>query len=613
MRIERRNTTRLELEAAFRREHEKLRALQDIGAALGSTMDLEEILDLVLVRISRVLEAERSAIYLLDDEAHHTWTRVIEGRAPEKITIRPRAGLIGWVAQSGQTLNVDHVENDDRFSPEIDRTFGILPKSVLCVPMKNYHGRTLGVVEVINKRSGPFNGEDERLLTTLSAQSAVTIENSRLFVSLVNKNIELLDTKEQLERKVRELDVLFEIAQLSAQSTSLKQLVEGVLLKSLSALQAEACCMVHDEGAAKADIYFVSAVDWTASPMRHLSLPMEYSGGFLESDGEPLTAYPATADPHYRSELSERLGFRPKSVLSVPLRWEGGKGVLEMLNKRSDLQDFSEEDLRFANVIGAHVASMIGIARVRDKQRRQERLTTVGQLLSGVLHDLKSPLMVISGFTEQLLSEPDPRTRHEYANIIRKQITLINEMTKETLAFARGDQSLFIRKVYLGEFFEEVGQVIKRILEGRDIAFELRLIDKGVAKFDQYKILRVVQNLVRNSREALQQSGGNADGMKGRIVLTVDRRPLDRALIIQVEDNGPGIPSEIKDRMFENFVSHGKAEGTGLGLAIVHKIVQDHNGTVDFESEPGRTVFTVTLPQPEALTPTQSTIPPPLI
>jgi signal transduction histidine kinase len=78
--------------------------------------------------------------------------------------------------------------------------------------------------------------------------------------------------------------------------------------------------------------------------------------------------------------------------------------------------------------------------------------------------------------------------------------------------------------------------------------------------------------------------------------LTVDRRPEDQALLVAIADDGPGISDEIRGRLFESFATYGKAGGTGLGLAIVRKIVQDHGGSIEVESEPGRTTFTIALP-----------------
>jgi signal transduction histidine kinase len=162
-------------------------------------------------------------------------------------------------------------------------------------------------------------------------------------------------------------------------------------------------------------------------------------------------------------------------------------------------------------------------------------------------------------------------------------------MTRETLAFARGDRNLWVRKVYLYKFFEEVADDLRRSLGEKGIVLELQLRDRGIAYFDEEKVQRVLHNLARNAAEAIGDR-------KGRCIIGVDRLG-DGSLSITFEDNGPGIPEAIRERIFESFTSHGKAQGTGLGLAIVQTLVHDHGGQVAVDSNPGRTVFTIRLPE----------------
>ena len=183
-----------ELRRALAREQEKLRALTDIGAALGSTLDLDELLVLVIERVSRLMDAERSTLYLLDEDTGQLWSKVAQGEAVQEIRLRAGEGLAGWVAKTGQSLRIRDVYQDPRFDAEWDRRTGFRTRSTLCVPMKNQHGRTIGVVQVLNKRLGEFSDEDAELLHALAAQAAVSIENSKLFLSVVGKNTELLET-----------------------------------------------------------------------------------------------------------------------------------------------------------------------------------------------------------------------------------------------------------------------------------------------------------------------------------------------------------------------------------------------------------------------------------
>jgi signal transduction histidine kinase len=119
---------------------------------------------------------------------------------------------------------------------------------------------------------------------------------------------------------------------------------------------------------------------------------------------------------------------------------------------------------------------------------------------------------------------------------------------------------------------------------------------RGVAYFDERRMARAIQNLVRNAIEAMQQGG----------TLTLTCADDGEDLMLQVADTGPGIPQAIRGRVFEPFVSVGKKTGTGLGLANVKKIVEEHGGSVEVESTNRGATFTLRIPsamRPHSLRP----------
>jgi signal transduction histidine kinase len=273
-------------------------------------------------------------------------------------------------------------------------------------------------------------------------------------------------------------------------------------------------------------------------------------------------------------------------------------GALELLNKAQGAELFTQADVKLATVIAAHIATAVGNTRRRATREREERLSTIGQFLSGVLHDLKTPMTVINGYVQLLAEEPDAELRTTYAGLVRRQVDLINMMTRETLAFARGDRKLWVRKVYLHKYFADVVDQLKREMAERGIEVELVLKDRGVAHFDPHKVQRAIHNLARNAAEAIGTEGG-------QFIITVDR-DAEGWIVLSFVDDGPGIPDVIRERLFTPFASHGKVHGSGLGLAIVRQIVEDHQGSIAVESEPGHTVFTLRLPSKE---PRQSVVP----
>jgi signal transduction histidine kinase len=579
-------------------EHSKLLALQDIGAASGTILDIDELLTLIANRITRVMEADRTTIYILDDDGKHLVSRVAEGAQRYEFRLDVGSGIAGQCVKTGQVINIEDVYRDPRFDPAWDIKTGYRSRTMLCAPMRNRTGGRLGVVQCLNKRNDVFNVEDEAMLSALASQAAVAIENGKFFVATVQKNMELLQTKQQLEKKVQELDVLMEIARVSASAQRLDDLLEGVLTRAVAAIEVEAGSILIADG--DGDLRFRCAVGGAPDAVKGLRIPLGTGiCGWVAVNRAPRFVNDVRGKgdggaTEHLAAIADRVGYHPRSVLAVPLFWEGGVGALELLNKHKGKTPFSDDDVRFATLIASHISSAISIATARERRDQEERLSTIGQLLSSVLHDLKTPMAVIAGYTRELVEADERELRERFSKSVLRQVELINAMTRETIAFARGDRSLWVRKVYLKQFFEELADQLQHELSGKGIKIELELEDKGVARFDQHKIQRAVHNLARNAAEAIGPPHARKRGEK--FVIGVSRRD-DGAIVFTFKDDGPGIPDAIRHKLFDSFTTHGKEGGTGLGLAIVKKVAEDHGGTIEVESKPGETIFRMVLPQ----------------
>src|SRR5207253_9731980 len=105
-------------------------------------------------------------------------------------------------------------------------------------PMKNHLGRTIGVIQVLNKRRGEFTDTDAVILAALATQASISIDNSRLFLSVTQKNMQLLDTKEQLEHRVRDLRLLFDLESAMGRASSMDELFTAVLGEAMRSCEA---------------------------------------------------------------------------------------------------------------------------------------------------------------------------------------------------------------------------------------------------------------------------------------------------------------------------------------------------------------------------------------
>ena len=183
-------------------------------------------------------------------------------------------------------------------------------------------------------------------------------------------------------------------------------------------------------------------------------------------------------------------------------------------------------------LIAAQAASAISLARRRSEQSNRDRLASIGRMLAGLLHDLKTPMTIISGYAQLMAAMDDPAQREKYVEQIQRQFDLMAGMTREVLAFARGDTDLVIRKVYVHRFAEELSTQLGAAVQGRGIDFEVETRYDGIAYFDEQKLMRVFHNLASNAIEAMP------DG--GHLRVTVDRD--GDALVWTVRDTGPGHP-----------------------------------------------------------------------
>jgi sigma-B regulation protein RsbU (phosphoserine phosphatase) len=173
-----------ELEGFIRRsgaEMEKLHQLIDASRALNSTLDLGRLLDIILDTALRTVDGDRGTVYLVDATKEELWSIILKGKQQVTIRLPFGRGIAGYVAASGDTLNIPDAYLDPRFNPDVDRQTGYRTSTILCMPMKNKDGEIIGVFQLLNKRGGPFTAEDEQFITALSIHASLAIENARLY------------------------------------------------------------------------------------------------------------------------------------------------------------------------------------------------------------------------------------------------------------------------------------------------------------------------------------------------------------------------------------------------------------------------------------------------
>jgi adenylate cyclase len=158
-----------------------LSSFLDMSEILHLRMSVEGLIERVVHTASKVMGAERASLFLLDVAGGALWSKVAQGEDSRELRVRLGSGIAGWVAQHDQLLNIPDAYQDPRFNPAIDHRTGYHTHSVLCGPVKNLQGEIIGVVEVINKQGGVFTQEDETLFRAFTYQTAIAVENFRLY------------------------------------------------------------------------------------------------------------------------------------------------------------------------------------------------------------------------------------------------------------------------------------------------------------------------------------------------------------------------------------------------------------------------------------------------
>ncbi|MGY0196501.1 nitrogen regulation protein NR(II) [Leptothrix sp. BB-4] len=239
-------------------------------------------------------------------------------------------------------------------------------------------------------------------------------------------------------------------------------------------------------------------------------------------------------------------------------------------------------------------------ARQDRESRTLDQARMTKELIRNLAHEIKNPLGGIRGAAQLLEMELDNKSLTEYTGVIIHEADRLQALVDRLLAPHRRPR--VVADVNIHEVLERVRSlVLAEHSKGLEI---VRDYDISLPEFrgDREQLIQAVLNITQNAAQAL--AGEIADG-KARIVLrtrasrqvTIGRTRYRLALDLHIEDNGPGVPAEIRDRIFFPLVT-GRDGGSGLGLTLAQDVVQQHQGLIECESEPGRTVFKIQIPLP---------------
>ncbi|MEW6567339.1 MAG: ATP-binding protein [Chloroflexota bacterium] len=404
---------------------------------------------------------------------------------------------------------------------------------------------------------------------------------------------------EELRQMIVRLARLVEISVTLNSTLEPDRLLQFIIRSAADLLESEAASiLLVDENTH--NLYF-AATGSDPKELAKVPVPLEGSiAGMIFREDKPLIINEVATDQRHFREVGERIHFQTRSLVGVPMRIrERVTGVLEAVNKRHGA--FTEADVQTLSIIASQAAVALHNARLVDAlQRAYDELGKLDRLKSDFIaiasHELRTPLGVILGYATILKEEADAASSEHATAVLNSALrmrSLIEDMTNmNLLQFGTAEVSLVLQPLapIARAAYEEVSELVRA--KGQSLA--LRLPEEPLqAMVDSAKLGMALTNLLNNAMRFTPT--------EGHIWLDVERRGTEAWL--RVRDDGPGVPSEELEKIFDRFYQveehmrrrHG---GMGLGLAIVRAIAKAHGGRAWAESAgPGQgATFTIAIP-----------------
>jgi len=534
------------------RERE-LVALNRVGRTVTSTLTLDEVLRRLRLEVREVIGAEICSIALIDPATDELVFRQADDPFGEELVglrLKPKQGIAGLVAHTGQSILVPDALNDPRFYSGVDQTTGFSTREIICAPLKA-QDQTIGVIEILNKREGKLTMNDVRLLESVAAQAASALENARLHEATQRELSERIKAERALRESKTRLQTFVDV---TPDLIYLKDRDLSYLL--VNHAFADFWQRSSDEIIGRTDKDF---------------MPEQMAQTYRNSELQVMSDQRGAV-------IEEVRGGRTYEIRHTPVVDEAGvtTGVAGLIRDITERKRLQEQLIR--------------------KQKEESILT----LATGIVHDFNNALVGIVGNIDilrvDLPSDPEIERTLSAMEVSSQRMV---DLTGQLLAYAGGGPNR-PQQVSLNPI---VGTSLEMFQLPPDISLVQALAsDLWTVKADPNQIKQVLLSLLTNAQEAMAERGGTLNIETRNVVREVgegpgDEGPAGEYVAITVRDTGTGMDSQVKRHLFEPFYST-KFLGRGLGLAAAQGIIRDHDGLIEIDSTPGQgTTVRVLLPR----------------
>ena len=394
----------------------------------------------------------------------------------------------------------------------------------------------------------------------------------------------------------RIVDAFARVVQAIQDVTDVPHLLQTIMTESKVLLDAETSSLfLYDSE--RNDLYFDVVVGSITEEAKSIRVPLDKGiVGAAATERKTQVVNDIATDTRHFQKVDKSSGFVTRNLVACPMiRNDRLIGVLEVLNHRGD-HDFDEMDSTVLEIMAEHAAAAIENARLIQANMQAERLAALGTATASLAHYIKNILTPLKGSSTLIdlgLRTNNSEIIEQTWPIMKRATTKISKLVQDMLTVSR-EREPEREAVDLGEMIEEIVKDSQERAAASGIELPLELDpDLPLASLDPSRLHDSILNLVGNAIEALQESGMQEGWVRVRASFDKEKK----VIVVEVEDNGPGMPPHVCKRIFEPFYSTKGSRGTGLGLAVVEKTIEEHGGKLTLESEVGKgTKFTIELP-----------------